>query len=78
MPLLDGFGVLNHLGLQSETSRIPFIFLTARTDRDSFRKGMELGADDFITKPFEDSELLRAIDTRLKKLDFAGLISMRN
>jgi CRP-like cAMP-binding protein len=72
MPLLDGFGVLNHLGLQNETSRIPFIFLTARTDRDSFRKGMELGANDFITKPFEDSELLRAIETRLKKLDFVN------
>lgn len=78
MPLLDGFGVLNHLALQNETSRIPFIFLTARTDRDTFRKGMELGADDFITKPFEDTELLRAIETRLKKLDFANTQFQRN
>lgn len=71
MPLLDGFGVLHLLGKAPETSRIPFIFLTARSDRETFRRGMEMGADDFITKPFEDSELLRAIETRLKKQSFA-------
>ena len=47
----------------------PFIFLTAKTERSDFRKGMELGADDFITKPFDGTELLNAVDSRLKKLD---------
>lgn len=71
MPLLDGFGVLHLLSKAPETSRIPFIFLTARSDRETFRKSMEMGADDYITKPFEDSELLRAIETRFKKQEFA-------
>ena len=47
----------------------PFIFLTAKTERSDFRKGMELGADDYITKPFDGTELLNAVDSRLKKLD---------
>jgi CRP-like cAMP-binding protein len=69
MPELDGFGVLHILSKKSQTSDIPFIFLTAKTDNADFRKGMNLGADDYITKPFEDVELLDAIETRLAKID---------
>ena len=67
MPELDGYGVLHMLRKNSETQNIPFIFLTAKTERSDFRKGMEMGADDFITKPFDDIELLNAIEIRLKK-----------
>jgi CRP-like cAMP-binding protein/CheY-like chemotaxis protein len=67
MPELDGYGVLHLLKKKTETENIPFIFLTAKTERSDFRKGMEMGADDYITKPFDDLELLTAIETRLKK-----------
>ncbi|HRE50243.1 MAG TPA: response regulator [Flavitalea sp.] len=67
MPELDGYGVLHLLRKNPETQHIPFIFLTARTERNDLRKGMEMGADDYITKPFEDIELLNAIDVRLKR-----------
>ena len=67
MPELDGYGVLHLLRKNEATQHIPFIFLTAKTERSDFRKGMEMGADDYITKPFEDIELLNAIDVRLKK-----------
>ncbi|MDX2048404.1 MAG: response regulator [Chitinophagaceae bacterium] len=67
MPELDGYGVLHLLRKNQETQNTPFIFLTAKTERSDFRKGMEMGADDFITKPFEDIELLNAIEVRLKK-----------
>ncbi|HEX7845438.1 MAG TPA: response regulator [Chitinophagaceae bacterium] len=67
MPELDGYGVLHLLRKNAETQNIPFIFLTAKTERTDFRKGMEMGADDYITKPFEDIELLNAIEVRLKK-----------
>ena len=69
MPELDGYGVLNLLSKDPKTSSIPFIFLTAKSERADFRKGMDLGADDYITKPFDDGELLNAIETRLKKKD---------
>jgi CheY-like chemotaxis protein/CRP-like cAMP-binding protein len=67
MPELDGYGVLHLLRKNAETQNIPFIFLTAKTERSDFRKGMEMGADDYITKPFEDIELLNAVEIRLKK-----------
>ena len=67
MPVLDGHGVLHLLSKNEETSSIPFIFLTAKTERSDFRKGMEMGADDYLTKPFDDVELLNAIESRLKK-----------
>src|SRR4029079_10530729 len=67
MPELDGYGVLHLLRKNPETQNIPFIFLTAKTERGDFRKGMEMGADDYITKPFEDIELLNAVEVRLKK-----------
>ncbi len=69
MPDLDGYGVLHLLKKNTATENIPFIFLTAKTERNDFRKGMELGADDYLTKPFDDLELLRAIETRLKKAE---------
>lgn len=67
MPVLDGHGTLHLLSKNEETASIPFIFLTAKAERGDFRKGMEMGADDYITKPFDDIELLNAIEGRLKK-----------
>ena len=70
MPVLDGYGVIHMLQKNPETQGIPFIFLTAKAERFEIRKGMELGADDYITKPFTGTELLNAIESRLKKADF--------
>lgn len=67
MPELDGYGVLRMLSKNPETASIPFIFLTAKAEKSDFRKGMNLGADDYITKPFDDLELLDAIEMRLRK-----------
>lgn len=67
MPELDGYGVLHILSKKDETARIPFIFLTARTEKVDIRKGMSLGADDYLTKPFDDTDLLNAIEVRLRK-----------
>jgi CRP/FNR family transcriptional regulator, cyclic AMP receptor protein len=69
MPVLDGYGVLHALHKNDATKNIPFIFLTAKTERLDLRKGMEMGADDYITKPFSGTELLSAIEGRLKKID---------
>jgi CRP/FNR family transcriptional regulator, cyclic AMP receptor protein len=70
MPVLDGYGVLHAVHKNDTIKNTPFIFLTALTERSDFRKGMELGADDYITKPFSGTELLNAVDSRLKKIDF--------
>lgn len=67
MPELDGYGVLHLLGKREDTELIPFIFITAKTERMEIRKGIEMGADDYLTKPFDDIELLGAIESRLKK-----------
>jgi len=67
MPELDGYGVLHIMQRNPETASIPFIFLTAKSEKTDFRKGMNLGADDYITKPFEEVELMEAIEIRLKK-----------
>jgi CRP-like cAMP-binding protein/CheY-like chemotaxis protein len=67
MPELDGYGVLHMLAKNPETAGIPFIFLTAKSEKEDFRKGMNLGADDYLTKPFDDLSLLDAIEVRLKK-----------
>lgn len=67
MPELNGHGVLFMLSKNRETANIPFIFLTAKAERSDVRKGMDMGADDYITKPFDDVELLNAINARLKK-----------
>ncbi|MEN3322733.1 response regulator [Mariniflexile soesokkakense] len=67
MPELDGYGVLEALAKNEKTQHIPFIFLSAKTERKDVRKGMDLGADDYITKPFEEDELISAIESRLAK-----------
>jgi DNA-binding response OmpR family regulator len=69
MPELDGFGVLHVLNKDPDLADVPFIFLTAKGERNDIRKGMESGADDYLTKPFDDTELLNAIETRLRKHD---------
>ncbi|WP_184549285.1 response regulator [Mucilaginibacter sp. FT3.2] len=67
MPELDGYGVLYLLNKSLETAAIPFIFLTAKAERLDMRKGMEMGADDYLTKPFDAKELMSAIECRLEK-----------
>ncbi|MFK8058434.1 MAG: response regulator [Saprospiraceae bacterium] len=67
MPKLDGFGVLELLQKDPSTASIPFIFLTARAEREDLRRGMNLGAADYITKPFFQDELLRVVAMRLEK-----------
>ena len=69
MPVLDGYGVFHLLTKHEETSGIPFIFLTAKSEKTDFRKAMELGADDYLTKPFDGTELLNAVKTRLQKTE---------
>lgn len=69
MPELDGYGVLHLLRKNEDTAFTPFIFLSAKTERSDLRKGMDMGADDYITKPFDDIELLNAVETRLRKYD---------
>ncbi|MFT5823737.1 MAG: CRP-like cAMP-binding protein/CheY-like chemotaxis protein [Crocinitomix sp.] len=73
MPELDGYGVLYMISRDPKTAAIPFIFLTAKSERDDFRKGMNLGADDYLTKPFDDRQLLDAVERRLKRIEqFSG------
>lgn len=67
MPELDGYGVLNALRRNPVTATIPFVFLTAKSDKLDFRQGMRLGADDYLTKPFTKDELLETIKCRLEK-----------
>ncbi len=67
MPELDGYGVLHILSRQATTADIPFIFLTAKAEKEDFRRGMSMGADDYIIKPFDDVILLQTIENRLKK-----------
>jgi len=67
MPGMNGYEVLKQLSSTSETSSIPFIFLTARADMADLRVGMELGADDYLVKPFKANDLLNAVRTRLGK-----------
>ncbi|KAA5826241.1 response regulator [Algibacter amylolyticus] len=67
MPILDGYGVLEGLSKDNSTKFIPFIFLSAKTERQDVRKGMNMGADDYITKPFNEDEILSAIESRIAK-----------
>lgn len=69
MPVLDGYGVLHLLSKNPQTATIPFIFLTAKAEKSDYQKGMEMGADGYIAKPFDDTELLNAIETRLRKAE---------
>lgn len=67
MPEVDGYGVLETLSKNEITSQIPFVFLSAKTEHKEIRKGMDLGADDYLTKPFDEEELLSAIESRIAK-----------
>ena len=67
MPGMDGYEVLYLLSKNPVTASLPFIFLTAKAEKQDFRKGMSMGADDYITKPFEEMDLLGAIERRLSK-----------
>lgn len=69
MPELDGYGVLKELHDDPATMNIPFIFLTAKGERADVRGGMNLGADDYLTKPVDKGDLLRAIRTRLARAE---------
>ncbi|HVO74386.1 MAG TPA: response regulator [Ignavibacteriaceae bacterium] len=71
MPGMSGYEVLTELRKDSSTVLIPFIFLSAMVERQNIRQGMELGADDYLTKPFKIEELLNAIDARFKKQELA-------
>lgn len=76
MPELDGYSVLKMLSKSKLTKYIPFIFLSARTEHSDVRKGMDLGADDYITKPFSEDELISAIESRIAKVSI--LQDLRN
>src|SRR5579859_7457818 len=67
MPEMSGYDVLIELRSKQEFATVPFIFLTAKASRSDMRKGMELGADDYLTKPFAAQDLLVAVHTRLEK-----------
>jgi two-component system, sensor histidine kinase and response regulator len=67
MPEVDGYDVIEEIMTHATTNLIPFIFLTAKTTKEDLRKGMDLGADDYLTKPFTRKELLDAVNTRLAK-----------
>lgn len=69
MPEIDGYGVLKELHNHPATMNVPFIFLTAKGEKADVRSGMNLGADDYLTKPVDKSELLRAIRTRLARAE---------
>ncbi|MCM4167145.1 Regulator of RpoS [Arenibacter antarcticus] len=68
MPEIDGYGVLQELSSDENTKQIPFIFLSAKTEIKEIRKGMAMGADDYLTKPFEEEDLISAIESRLAKV----------
>lgn len=67
MPDLDGYGVLQALRNQPATATVPFIFLTAKSDKSDLRSGMNLGADDYLTKPVSRADLLAAVRARLAR-----------
>ena len=67
MPELDGYGVLQAIQADASLARIPFIFLTAKGEKDDLRSGMNLGADDYLTKPVANTDLVRAVETRLRR-----------
>ena len=72
MPELDGYGVLEQMSSEESTKHIPFIFLSAKTEHKEIRKGMDLGADDYLTKPFEEDDLISAVESRLAKAELLG------
>lgn len=70
MPVIDGYDVLQLLNKDEKTKHIPFIFLSAKTERSDLLKGMEMGANYYIKKPFEEAELLNAVKAHLQKERF--------
>ncbi|HRQ87494.1 MAG TPA: response regulator transcription factor, partial [Bacteroidia bacterium] len=72
MPELDGYGVLGALRADSATEATPFIFLTAKGEKPDIRAGMNLGADDYLTKPVAKADLLAAIHSRIKRAEQSG------
>jgi DNA-binding response OmpR family regulator len=76
MPEIDGYGVLRELSSNEATNQIPFIFLSAKTEHKEIRRGMDLGADDYLTKPFEEEDLLSAIASRLAKTELLARKAM--
>jgi len=78
MPGMDGYQVLEALQANIKTAGIPFVFLSAKADKTDVRKGMNLGADDYLTKPFEEHELLEAVNSRLKRHEFLQKEYSRN
>ena len=73
MPDVDGYEVLRELRLKPDTMTIPFMFVTAKASREDQRAGMDLGADDYLVKPFTAEELLKAVRTRLERRDAHSL-----
>lgn len=69
MPELDGYGVLQALQADAALARTPFIFLTAKGEKGDLRSGMSLGADDYLTKPVANADLIRAIEARLRRCE---------
>jgi CRP-like cAMP-binding protein/CheY-like chemotaxis protein len=78
MPELDGYGVLDMLSKDRKTRQIPFIFLSAKTEHKDIRKGMDLGADDYLTKPFEEQDLIGAIKSRLARVALLNEVAENN
>ncbi|WP_339840086.1 response regulator [uncultured Maribacter sp.] len=78
MPEVDGYGVLEALSSNESTQHIPFIFLSAITEHKAVRKGMDLGADDYLTKPFEEEDLMSAIESRMAKAKILQQITTNN
>ncbi len=79
MPEVDGYGVLKAISTDPTTSQIPFIFLSAKTEHKEIRKGMDQGADDYLTKPFEEEELISAVESRLAKAEIiANMVTAKS
>jgi CRP-like cAMP-binding protein/CheY-like chemotaxis protein len=78
MPELDGYGALEVLSKNKTTKHIPFIFLSAKIERNDIRKGMNLGADDYITKPFSEDDIISAIESRLAKVSILKEMNKTN
>jgi CRP/FNR family transcriptional regulator, polysaccharide utilization system transcription regulator len=72
MPQMDGFEVLQEIKARPETAKIPFIFLTAKSEKRDLQAGLQLGADDYLVKPFEEAELLAAISMQFRKSKCSG------
>lgn len=69
MPVIDGFGMLHVLRKDPKTEDLPFIFLTSKSERNDFRSAMDSGADDYLTKPFNGDELLKAVENRFRRIE---------